>query len=272
VALSALSAAYGLNGRVRDGLARPRVQVLYLHFVFEDQLDSFDALVGTLARYSQFVSYSEALDHIASGESDAPCVTFTFDDGLANCRDAADILERHGARAAFFVCPGIVGEANADNVAAFCRRRLNMPPTEFMSWDDIEDLARRGHEIGNHTMDHADLGAVSTQEAADQIESASDALRRKLGGVQHFAWPYGQWSNFTPDAEVAAARAGLTCAAAVRGCHHPSSTPRGRVCVRRDHVVASWPMAHTLYFLARNALRPLARDDGWRDDWPEWQE
>ena len=257
-AASALSSARALD--------RPRVQLLFLHHVMADEEHSFRALIERLLRQHTFLSYSDAVARVVSGDIDRPYLSVTFDDGLRNQLRAAEILREYGISACFFVCEAMLDALPDAEVAAFCARELGLPPVELLTWSDVEHLAAEGHEIGNHGRHHRPLVSLSNGELDDEIGGALDSLCRRLGKVEHFAWPRG-WANaFSPAAADAVFRAGhRSCASAIRGCHVPGPKREPRdVCLRRDHVIAADPPRHTTYFLAKNSLRAT---DATRD-WP----
>ena len=257
VALTALGAADTVTGRIGPALAAPRVQFLYLHHVFDDEVDGFRALLGVLARQHRFVSHSEAVELTLSGDIDEPCVAVSFDDGLKNCLRAAEILQEFGASGCFFVCPSIVGETDADVVDRFCAEKLDTPPTEFMNWDDLGALLAAGHEIGSHTMTHSNLAELSSDELDDELGRSFETLTARLGAVRHFAWPYGRFAHFTAEAAERVFRTGYaSCASAERGCHVSGPPLRpDEACIRRDHAAAGWPLNHTTWFMARSSRR-----------------
>ena len=198
-------------------------------------------------------------------------MSFSFDDGFADNLRAARVLEEFGATGCFFVCPGIVGERDPSTLRRFCADRLEFPAaTPFLDWEQLEDLISRGHEVGGHTVTHPDLGQTPAERAAEEISRSRDAIRARLGTADHFAWPRGRWTNFTPQARQAVFDAGFaTCASAVRGAHvSPAPGDLENLCVRRDHVVANWPLSHIRYLLARSSRRASARDNQWPPDYP----
>jgi sialate O-acetylesterase len=81
-------------------------------------------------------------------------VCLTYDDGLDSHLDfAAPDLEAHNLRGTFYVT------GNSDSV----RNRL----------DEWRDLARRGHEIGNHSLFHPCLGGTS-EEGREWVRPEQD--------------------------------------------------------------------------------------------------
>lgn len=246
-------------------LERPRVQILALHHVMEDEEQSFRALLERLLKNHTFLPYSDAVDRIIAGDIDRSYISVTFDDGVRSQLRGAEILGEYGISACFFVCAAML-DGSPEDVSAFCVREIGLPPVELLTWSDLEQLSSGGHEIGNHGRRHRPLASLSMGELADEIGGGLASLRTRVGRVEHFAWPRGWASAFGAAAAAEVFRTGhCSCASAIRGCHvsGPKREP-GDVCLRRDHVVAADPIRHTTYFLARNSLRAT---DSTRD-WP----
>jgi peptidoglycan/xylan/chitin deacetylase (PgdA/CDA1 family) len=262
-ALDLLSAVSGL--RAEEALARPRVQFIHLHYVFEDERDRFRALLAELSRLHTFVSYSGAVQRVLSGNIDKPYLAISFDDGLKNCLDASRVLDEFGISAMFFVCTSMVGETRYDVIREFCENRIHIPPAQLLDWDDLGDMRRRGHEVGSHSVTHRPLSTLAPDEVAQEIEQSRVTLTAHLGEVQHFAWPYGRFVQFPAGGADAVFRAGyLSCASGERGCHVPPAPARPQdVCIRREHVIARWPVRHVKYFLARSSRRATFEGTLW---------
>jgi len=259
--------ATGEFGRL---IARPRVHFVYLHHVFEDEIVNFRHTLEEIGRTHEFVTYSKAVELVYSGKVDRPYACVSFDDGLKTTMDASRVMDDLGISGCFFVCPAIVGESDRELVRRFAETRLHYPPMDVLSWEDVEDMLARGHEIGSHTYSHPNMGDVSVEQAIDELQLSGDALRRRLGGVKHFAWPSGKWENFSARAGKAVFDLGYaSCASAIRGCHMPRTyevQPR-EVCFRRDHIMGSWPLHHNMYFLARSVLQASGNDYEWPSAW-----
>lgn len=99
-------------------------------------------------------------------------LTLTFDDGPSeHTLDVLAALDRLGAKATFFM----VGEA------------VDRRP------DLAREVARRGHEIGNHTYSHPRLDELSASEVFPEFMRCEDALAR--AGVRRpiiYRPPYGR--------------------------------------------------------------------------------
>jgi peptidoglycan/xylan/chitin deacetylase (PgdA/CDA1 family) len=245
------------------------VQILYLHHLLEDEERGFRALLEHLARDHVFIPFGEAVDRICLGPIDRPYVAFSFDDGFQSCLRAADLLEEFGAHACFFVCPDFLDESDPERIARTCREVFGLPPMEFLSWQDAEKLRARGHEIGSHTMRHCRAAETEIAEWREQLGRSREELEQRLGRVEHFAWPYGLFSDVTPASIEAVFEARyLTCSSAIRGCHvTPAGGDSSQLCLRRDHLAAVWPLAHSLYFLARSAEFASENSNRWPEEW-----
>jgi len=274
VALSTLAAARRIGGRDGGLLRRPRVQFLIMHHIFPDEESPFRRLLEQLSRDHTFISYSEAVRRAeaAGNQVDRPYLAISFDDGFKNCLRAAAIMQEFNAKACFFICPSIIGEPDRAKVAAFCGERLELPgAVEFMDWDDLESLRKAGHEIGGHTMTHPHLTRLSKSQLEDEVGGSHEAIRKRFGQANHFAWTFGNFSDCSADVVRTVYQSGFsTCASGVRGCHGPQRTDASLpLCIRRDLIVAGWPLSHSMYFLTRSSRTLTASSGDWPSEWAE---
>ena len=247
------------------GTERPRVHFLYLHHVLPDEVENFRALLGRLAKLHTFISYSEAVQRVQHGSIDKPYLAFSIDDGLKNCLGIADLLEEHGASACFFVCPSMADNPSYWEAKQFSETQLSLPAAEFLNWRDMEALINRGHEIGNHTAGHFTLRTLPPTRLEEEIAGAHETIAKQLGVIKHFAWPRGRFHHMTPQAVATVFRAGhSSCASAERGAHVIAAPEPEAFCIRREHIVAAWPLRHSLYFVGRSAARAGAEDNRYR--------
>jgi peptidoglycan/xylan/chitin deacetylase (PgdA/CDA1 family) len=226
------------------------VRILVYHWVHDDERDRFAQQLAALAREFEPVSLSEAVERLRFGRVRGRELAITFDDGFrSGLANAAPLLAQHGFRACFFLITELVSAApeRADRI---CRERLHLPrPLEPLSWDDVGTLLELGHEVGSHTQTHPNLVALSREELERELRDSRAELERRLGRAPvHFAAPYGDRARFTPAVSAAARATGYeTCLTAQRGRNLVSTDP---FALRRDNVVASWPLRHVRYFLA----------------------
>jgi peptidoglycan/xylan/chitin deacetylase (PgdA/CDA1 family) len=121
-------------------------------------------------------------------------VAITFDDCYHDNLAAAQVLAEYGLPACFFVPPSYVG---TDHVFDWDR---GMPRMPNLDWNDIRAMIGLGHDIGSHTVGHADLGAVNLDTARTEIVDSKTMLENMLQRpVRWLAYPYGGRGNFRPE-------------------------------------------------------------------------
>lgn len=273
LALDVLAMKLRWQGKLEQGLRTPRISLPYLHAIPEGREETFRRLLQKLSETHTFIGYDEAMGRLAGGQIDRPYVSFSFDDGFKSNVRAAKILEEFGTTGCFFVPTGFIGTRTVQEAQAFFGYSLGVDEPS-MSWEDLELLKSRGHLVENHTTNHRVLSWIPPSQYRDEIGAAAEVLRRHLGQSKHFAWPRGRFSHFTPAAASVVFETGHeTCASAERGSHvAPHVGSKESLCVRRDHLMAEWPLQHQLYFLANSALTASAADNQWPASWPPEKE
>lgn len=128
---------------------------------------------------------------IAQAATTQTVVTLTFDHGLKNQMALRPLLQKHGMHATFFVNSGHVGSSDY-----------------FMTWNDIHTLAAEGHEIGGHTLTHADPAKLTIEEQRREVCDDRNNLLAQGFAAANFAYPYGS---------------GVIAQAIVQGCGYNSA-------------------------------------------------
>jgi peptidoglycan/xylan/chitin deacetylase (PgdA/CDA1 family) len=133
------------------------------------------------------VPLSELLQLNRSGAK-SPAVALTFDDGFENfLTEAFPLLQEHHLPATVFLVTGYCGRTNdwPSQPPEFGGKRL-------LGWLQIEQLQREGIEFGAHTVNHADLTALSLGEASAEILDSKQQIEDRIGAaVISFAYPFG---------------------------------------------------------------------------------
>ncbi len=198
--------------RRRAAQSGPLVQVVAMH----------ETLPGDIERWRRQLEWVEKRFALISPETffglwgptrtrpnwSEPAVLFTFDDGReTNYTLAAPVLESMGTRGLFFVVPqfiGLTGQAARSFYYSKIDVRGLAPSASEEQWtpmkpDQLADLVRRGHSVGNHTLSHTNLSSLSTSQQRDEIEGGAEKIaawtQRK---VEAFAWPYS-WTAINRD-------------------------------------------------------------------------
>ncbi len=104
------------------------------------------------------------------------------------------VLAEHGLPATFFIPTAYVG---TDHVFPWDRHLKRMPN---LTWDEVREMHRLGFEIGSHTVTHANLGAVTAEQAKCEIVDSKAILEERLWNrVRWLAYPFGGVNNFRRD-------------------------------------------------------------------------
>src|SRR5262245_55023117 len=90
-------------------------------------------------------------------------VAITFDDCYGDNLDAARTLADYRLPATFFVPTAFVGTCRS-----FDWDR-HLPPLSNLTWDQLREMAAMGFEIGSHTVNHPNMGAVSPEGARHEL-------------------------------------------------------------------------------------------------------
>jgi peptidoglycan/xylan/chitin deacetylase (PgdA/CDA1 family) len=127
---------------------------------------------------------------------------------LNNYTVAAPVLESFGTRGVFFVVPEFV-QCSLQEARHFYYSRIDMrehapdlpdEDTRSMTSEQIADLSRRGHSVGNHTYSHVNLGTLPEDQLHHQVvESAEQISAWTEKPVDAFSWTFS-WDSITPTA------------------------------------------------------------------------
>lgn len=130
------------------------------------------------ARYWVTEDIFETALSLSDQFSDRVRTEFTFDDGnRSDLTVGAELLDRFGHRATFFVLAGRIGEA------------------EYLSAEDIRQLYERGHRIGCHGADHVDWTKQDAASLNHEIVAARQVLADILGApITTAALPLGRYN------------------------------------------------------------------------------
>jgi len=134
-------------------------------------------------------------------------IAITFDDGLQSFYDNAyPLLEEKNIKSTIFPVAGLIGKTGGWDV---------MGHTSHMSAAMLKEIAMKGHEIGSHSLTHANLVWLGDDELMKELRDSKAILEDIIGKpVVSLSFPFGCWNKRVWDA---AKSAGYEYAAAYRG-------------------------------------------------------
>ena len=128
-----------------------------------------DALLSDASRSSDVEVFSE------------PVVSVVFDDGWESIyRNALPILEEYGIASTQFMIAGSFADE------------------QYMSIEQMLHMIARGHEVGSHTMTHADLTMLDQQELSFELGRSQAILEQHTAmPIADFVAPLGAHNDAT---------------------------------------------------------------------------
>lgn len=109
-------------------------------------------------------------------------IILTFDDGYEdNYTVLLPMLEARGMTAVIFMPTNLIGRP------------------DYLTWEELRDMSRRGLEIGSHTADHEPLTTFSPDGQKDQVHLSKLLMEwNGLPTVFSFSYPNGMYDTTMP--------------------------------------------------------------------------
>jgi peptidoglycan/xylan/chitin deacetylase (PgdA/CDA1 family) len=168
-------------------------------------------LLSTFVLATGVLTSTQQADAAVTGET---LVSLTFDDGTQDQYDhARPLLSAHNMKGTFYINSGRLGT------------------TGFMSEQAVQQLAADGHEIGGHTLVHADLATLPPDDQKRTICNDRVALLKLGLTVRNFAYPFGSSDatsrQSTADCGYNSARTvgGIVSPTSCTGCRYAETIP-----------------------------------------------
>ncbi len=161
-------------------------------------VERFAEHLATLRRHYPVIATSELVARVKEHKRlPGTAVAIHFDDCYRDVHtNAARLLAHLQMPACAFISSGFI-----DTDLVF-PHDANARPVHFenLGSQEVADLARKGFEIGSHTVNHADLGQVSFEQAKEELNESKSVLESILGrSVNLVSYPYGKRSNIRPE-------------------------------------------------------------------------
>jgi hypothetical protein len=154
----------------------PRHAVLAYHELFPYPQDYRYALTC-----QRFEDHLRLLTQLAEQRSSTkPPLVISFDDGhISNYVQALPLLEKHSAKAIFFVIAGRIGERK-----------------DFMNWTHLRELVSCGHRVESHGWSHRILTGCPDSDLRDELIRSRETLEGRLAiPVRALSAPHGRWNG-----------------------------------------------------------------------------
>ncbi len=193
----------------------------------------FEKQMEYLAKHYQVIAVDEMVQR-CQHDRDIPkgLVAVTVDDAFEDFYIYAyPVLKRLGIPATVFVPTGPVDrEPNSAS---------KLPQKEFLTWEQIREMAQNGIRFGSHTVSHESLTRLTQEEVRYELTHSKVRLEAELGGtVNGFCYPYGTFRDKNGRIEARVAEAGYVWAVtAISGVNKKGMNPfevRRTVIVRED--------------------------------------
>lgn len=140
------------------------------------------------------MSVGEGL-HLLHSNTEGKFVALTFDDGYTDTfTQALPLLKKYGCTATCYLVSDAIGTHNHWDAAYLSETK------PLMSHHQVHRWLAAGMEIGSHSRSHPKLQELDEATASAEIVESRQALRAAFGvHVDHFAYPFGRFSQATAD-------------------------------------------------------------------------
>jgi peptidoglycan/xylan/chitin deacetylase (PgdA/CDA1 family) len=136
--------------------------------------------------FDRFRRQMEEVARRTLSNTTAPNVCITFDDGTSDHLAAGDLLSELGLTGTFFIITGRLGKKG------------------YLTRDQVLHLARQGHRIGSHTVNHRNLTKLSMAELDKELITSKRLLEDLTDQtIDWFAPPGGIYNRAVLDRALA---------------------------------------------------------------------
>lgn len=161
--------------------------VLCMHSTPFERREQMEGLIDFILSHFRALDPKQLEDYFNGKLTDGPYVLFTFDDGLKNNALAAELLEKRGARAVFFVVPDFIDAADGvdyyrKNIRQTIDPSVDHEQEDFtpLSVSQLKTLQAKGHCVESHTMSHLLRATSSPSEIEREVSESKRWLQRNV--------------------------------------------------------------------------------------------
>ena len=188
------------------------------HDIPSTMVGGFEAQLRYFKQHYENVGRAE-LNAILCGQwlKARPGIVLTFDDGFRSHADhVAPLLEEYGFTGWFFVPTQFVDTPSEDQWRFAADHGMVPRGNDHhsgriaMSWDQVRDLASRGHVIGSHTCNHQRLKPELTRsQMKEEIFRSKACLEAQLEReIDVFCWVGGEEESYSRESAELVRKAG----------------------------------------------------------------
>ncbi len=133
------------------------------------------------------ISFAEAVELVRGRAPRPKLIVLTFDDGFEdNFLYAYRALAQYGFTGCFFVPSAFIASGQVGHEA------VDQP----MSWAQLDELVREGHEVGAHSVSHAKLTQIDPVQMREEVRGSKEAIEQGLQQpVKFFCYPSGDYDD-----------------------------------------------------------------------------
>jgi peptidoglycan/xylan/chitin deacetylase (PgdA/CDA1 family) len=191
--------------RVFGPSSRTHVPILMYHSISENlfgrshpyyQINTPPKLFEQQIRWMRQAGYrglglTDMLDALKAGDDLSQAVVLTFDDGYRDFfTDAFPVIKQCGFTATVFLA--------TDRIA---NKPMRIEGVEYLTWREVRELHSQGIDFGSHTVTHADLRSLTTDQIDFELGCSKETIEQNTGTlVASFAYPFAfpeEDSDFT---------------------------------------------------------------------------
>jgi Predicted xylanase/chitin deacetylase len=187
--LTGTAAVYFANRRRTSG----KPAALLFHSICARQYTHFShyppqKFVHLIEELARLKLYSHTLCEAAGFKKDLPDLAITFDDGFESFYTLAfPVFEKHTMKTTVFPIAGYVGKMSLWDI---------LPQQLHMNRAQIREISDHGHEIGSHTLTHANLTFLSDADVVRELVDSKHILEDITGKqVTSLSFPFGSWNK-----------------------------------------------------------------------------